>query len=264
MMTEMSRRVLLGGFAACAAGSAYAESPGATDLMAASHEVARFANVRFKARLNITEKSGSSRRRDLNGLAKIVEQGQATARLIRVAGPADMRGVATLTVDRKQAADDLWVYLPSLRRVRRLVSSNRRDPWMGSDFSYGDILGHEVADWHHRIVRRETVQDVACTVIDSTPLRDNLASETGYSKRVTWLRNGDAFAIRADFFDLSGGFLKSMEASDVRLLDKANGKSQAMKVLMRTAKSESVIVFDEFRIDVPVADAEVAPESLKQ
>jgi hypothetical protein len=135
---------------------------------------------------------------------------------------------------------------------------------MGSDFSYGDILGHEVADWHHRIVRRETVQDVACTVIDSTPLRDNLASETGYSKRVTWLRNGDAFAVRADFFDLSGSFLKSMEASDVRLLDKSSGKSQAMKVLMRNAKSESTIVFDEFRIDVPVADSEVAPESLKQ
>lgn len=260
----MSRRVLLGGLAACTAGIAYAESPTATELMAASHEVARFPNVRFKARLTIAAKAGSSRQRDLNGLAKIVEKGQATARLMRVSSPADMRGVATLTVDRKQGSDDLWVYLPSMRRVRRLVSSNRRDPWMGSDFSYGDIVGHEVADWHHRIVRRETVQDVACTVIDSTPLRENLASETGYSKRVTWVRNSDAYAVRSDFFDLAGSFLKSMEATDVRLLDKPSGKSQAMRVLMRTAKSESAIVFDDFRIDAAVTDAEVAPESLKQ
>lgn len=262
-MTEMSRRIVLAGLAAFAGGTAHAQAASAETLMAASHEVSRFTNARFKARLSITAQSGTPRTRDLRGVAKIVEGGQSTARMMRVAGPADMTGVATLTIDRKKAADDLWIYLPSLRRVRRLVASNRRDPWMGSDFSYGDIVGHEVADWHHRILRREPIQGVDCTVVVSTPLREGLASETGYSRRLTWLRDSDAFAVRADFFDLAGGFLKSMEASDVRLFDKV-GKSQAMRILMRTAKSESVLTFDEFQIDVTIADSEVAPGSLKQ
>lgn len=184
--------------------------------------------------------------------------------MMRIAGPADMKGVATLTIDRNPAADDLWIYLPSLRRVRRLVASNRRDPWMGSDFSYGDVVGHEVTDWSHRIVRRETIGNIPCSVIASTPVRDALASETGYSKRITWLRESDAFAIRADFFDLAGAFLKAMEAGSIQLLDKVAGKSQAMRIAMRTAKSESVLTFDEFKVDMPVAESEVAPESLKQ
>lgn len=232
--------------------------------MAASYEVSRFPNARFRARLTITAQSSSPRTRELRGVAKIMEGGKATARMMRIASPADMSGVATLTVDRKQSADDLWIYLPSLRRVRRLVASNRRDPWMGSDFSYGDIVGHEVSDWHHRVLRRETTLGAECTVIVSTPVRETLASETGYSRRLTWLRDSDAFAIRADFFDLAGVFLKSMEASDLRLIDKAAGKSQAMRIAMRTAKSESALAFSEFRIDAAVADTEVNPESLKQ
>lgn len=273
-MTEMSRRIVLAGFAAVAGSAAVSipafaqtcqpATPSAEALMAASQDVSKFANARFRARLTITTKSAGPRVRDLTGVSKTLDAGQSTARMMRIAGPADMKGVATLTIDRKQTADDLWIYLPSLRRVRRLVASNRRDPWMGSDFSYGDIVGHEVADWSHRILRRESLGEVACTVIVSTPARDAVASETGYSRRITWLRDGDAFAVRADFFDLAGSFLKAMEATGIQLLDKAGGKSQAMHIAMRTAKSESILAFDEFRIDATVPESEVAPESLKQ
>lgn len=270
-MTEMSRRIVLAGLngLAAATGSPFAlaqvaRAQSADALMAASHEVSKFANARFRARLTITAKSGGPRVRDLTGVSKTLDAGQSTARMMRITGPADMKGVATLTIDRRETTDDLWIYLPSLKRVRRLVASNRRDPWMGSDFSYGDIVGHGVSDWSHRILKRESLGEVACTVVVSTPLRDSIDSETGYSRRLTWLRDSDAFAIRADFFDLAGGFLKAMEAADIQQLDKANGKSQAMRIYMRTAKSESILAFDEFSIANVVPDSEVTPESLKQ
>lgn len=263
-MTEMSRRTALAGLALFAGGVAHAQTNSPDAMMRASYEVSRFNAARFKARLSITALSGTPRVRELAGVSKILEGGKATARMMRIAGPADMRGVATLTVDRNQATDDLWIYLPSLRRVRRLVASNRRDAWMGSDFSYGDILGHEVADWHHRILRRESVHDVACTVVVSTPIREALASETGYSRRLTWLRDTDMLAMRADFFDLADAFLKSMEASEVRQPAEGVGKYQPMRIVMRSAKSESLLAFSEFHVDVAVADSEVAAESLKQ
>lgn len=264
MMTKMSRRTVFAGLAAMAGGTAYPQAQSADALMLASHEVSRFSQARFRARLSIAASGRPTRLRDIVGVSKVFDAGRAMARRMSVTGPADMRGVATLTVDRKQAADDLWVYLPSLRRVRRLVTSNRRDPWMGSDFSYGDVVGHEVADWHHRVLRRETVAGAACTVVVSTPRTDTVASETGYSRRLTWVRDSDAFAVQVDFFDLAGGFLKSMMASDIRLVDAPAGKSQAMKILMRTAKSESALAFDEFKVAADVSDSEVAPESLGQ
>jgi len=230
--------------------------------MVASQEVARFQNVRFQAVLTITAKAGVPRVRELAGVSKTLEEGAATARLMRISAPPDMRGVGTLTIDRLARADDLWVYLPSLRRVRRLVASNRRDPWMGSDFSYGDILGHEVTDWAHSIVRREPVQGQPCTLVESTPHRKATASETGYSRRLTWLRDIDSFALKAEYFDLAGAPLKTMEAADVRLVDKASRKSQAMRVTMAGVRGSSTLAFNEFQTDVTVADAEVAPGAL--
>jgi hypothetical protein len=232
--------------------------------MVASYEASRFPNVRFRAVLTIIGGAGSRRVRELAGVSKILAEGEATARLMRISAPADMRGVGTLTIAHKSVADDLWVYLPSLRRVRRLVASNRRDPWMGSDFSYGDVAGHEVADWSHSILRRESLQNQRCIVVESTPIRRATSGETGYSRRLTWLRESDAFALRADFFDLSGAALKTMEASDVRLLDKSARKSQAMLITMSSARSKSTLAFDDFRIDAAVDDDEVGPGALTQ
>lgn len=259
-----TRRAVAAGLLTLAAvRPASARASQADTLMTASYQAGRFPQARFKARLALSSQGGPDRLRQLKGASKLLENGAASARLMRIEAPADMRGVATLTVERQAAADDLWVYLPALRRVRRLVSSNRRDPWMGSEFSFGDIVGHEVADWRHAILRRERIAGAPCTLVESTPGRPTLASETGYSRRLTWIRDADQVAARAQFFDLAGVLLKTMTAADVRLL--APGKAQAMQIVMRNERTGSVsrLDFADFRLDVAVADSEVAPGALK-
>lgn len=245
------------------AAAAQAKGPSAEALMTASFKAGRFNSAKFQAQLQLTGQ-GAPRTRELNGASRLLEDGAAMARLMKISSPSDMRGVGTLTIERPAAVDDLWVYLPSLRRIRRLVSSNRRDPWLGSDFSLGDIVGHDVADWRHTIVRREAVGGTQCTVIESLPNRPGLAAETGYSRRLTWVRDGDAVAARAAFHDLSGGLLKTMEAGNIRLLDAREGKSQAMRIVMRNERSKSVstLTFRDFRINAPVSASEVAPGAL--
>lgn len=230
--------------------------------MEAAFQTTRFTSARFRARLTIAARSGSARSRTLEGVSKSIDGGDALARLVRVAAPADMRGVGTLTIDRRSAPDDLWVYLPALRRVRRLVASNRRDAWMGSDFSYGDIVGHDVSEWRHVIARRERLAEEPCVVIESTPARASVASETGYARRLSWLRESDSFILRTAYFDLSNSPLKTVEASQIRLLDRAGNKSQAMRVTMTGARSTSVLAFESFEINVPVDNAAVAPTAL--
>ncbi|WP_332772530.1 outer membrane lipoprotein-sorting protein [Phenylobacterium sp.] len=258
-----TRRAVAAGLLALAAHPARAQTPQADMLMTASYQTGRFAHARFNAKLVLSTRGGADRVRQLRGAGKLLEKGAASARLMRIEGPADMRGVATLTVERQAAADDLWVYLPSLRRVRRLVSSNRRDPWMGSEFSFGDIVGHEVADWRHAILRRERIGGGACTLVESLPIRPGLASETGYSRRLSWIRDADLVPARAQFFDLAGGLLKTMTTAEVRTL--APGKAQALQIAMRNERSGAVsrLDFADFRIDVTVADSEVAPGALK-
>ena len=244
--------------------SAAAEDP-ALALMTTSYEATRYAAARFAATLTHQPRPDVRQARSLAGATKLIEGGKGAARLLRFSTPADMRGVATLTIERPGSGDDLWIFLPALRRVRRLVSSNRADPWVGSEFSLGDIIGHKVSDWRHRLVAREALGAVRAIRIESLPISPRVASDTGYGKRTTWLREADAATLRVDFHDQTGAAIKSLLADDISILDAGKGKLQPMRLTMRNLRSGgvSMLAFSQFRINASVSDAELAPEALQ-
>lgn len=244
---------------------ALAADDAALALMTTSYESTRFAAARFAATLINQPRPDVRQVRALAGATKLIERGRGTARLLRFNTPADMRGVATLTIERAGSGDDLWIFLPALRRVRRLVSSNRADPWVGSEFSLGDIIGHKVSDWRHRIIAREMLGGIRTIRIESLPASPRVASDTGYGKRTTWLREEDSAALRVDFHDQSGVAIKSLLADDINIMDAGKGKLQPMRLTMRNLRSGgvSLLAFTQFRINAAVADSELAPEALQ-
>ena len=264
LFTLDRRQFGVGALSLIVAQRAKAETASAAALMAASHEATRFVSARFAATLVIQSRTGSVQKRELAGMTKLVDGGVSSARLLRFSSPSDMRGVATLTIERREKGDDLWLYLPAFRRVRRLVSANRADPWVGSDFSLGDVTGHKPGDWRHSLAGAETVGSADCWRIDSVPEARGTATDTGYSRRTSWIRKADSALVRCNFFDLSGALLKSHIAEDLRLLDAARRKVQSMRVTMRNMRSGSVttMAFTSFRANSAVGDAELAPNAL--
>ena len=244
---------------------AFAADDPALALMTIASEATRFAAARFAATLTHQPRPDVRQARALAGATKLIEGGRGTARLLRFSTPADMRGVATLTIERTGSSDDLWIFLPALRRVRRLVSSNRADPWVGSEFSLGDIIGHKVGDWRHRLVGREALGGASAIRVESVPASARVASDTGYGKRTTWLREADAATLRVDFHDQAGTPIKSLLADDISLLDAGKGKLQPMRLAMRNLRSGGVstLAFSQFRINAAVSDAELSPQALQ-
>jgi uncharacterized protein len=228
-----------------------------------NYQATRFSNARFTAQLTLKSRSGRTQSRTLAGVGKSLGQG-AQARLIAFSTPSDMSGVGTLTVERGAGADDLWVYLPAMRRVRRLVASNRADPWVGSDFSFGDILGHKVKDWQHKVTGSERLSDGEAWIVESTPNTPAIARDTGYGLRRSWIRKSDQSLLRSDIFSPAGGLLKSAICSEFRVLDVQAKKVQPMVMVMRHAQngSSSMLRFGQFRIDQAVNANEVTPEAL--
>lgn len=243
--------------------AALAAESSALQIMQASFQTTRFANARFAANLSLRSASGSTQRRNLSGAAKLIGKG-AQARLIRFGSPADMAGVATLTIERGASADDLWIYLPAMHRVRRLVTANRADPWVGSDFSFGDILGHKVGDWHHKLDGSEAVGGSDAWRIDSTPASGGIARETGYGRRRSWIRKRDFALLRCDFYTAANELLKSGSFSEFQQL--GGGKVQPMVMAMRNVRrgSNSVFRFTQFAVDKAVSASDVAPEALNR
>ncbi len=118
--------------------------------------------------------------------------------------PPDVRGTTLLTHENRTGDDDQWLYLPALRRARRIASSNRSNSFVGSELAYEDLVPNEITKHQYRYLRDETVEAVPVWVIESTPrLKDS-----GYSRRELLVRKDNYQMARANFYDRQGKLLK--------------------------------------------------------
>ena len=209
--------------------------------------------------------TATSRVRKTTGLTRLQDNGSDSMRLVRFLAPADIRGTATLLIEHARSDDDMWIYLPALGKVRRLSASNKRDSFFGTDFSYGDIIGHKASDWTHRLVREETIADAASYVIESTPVSDAVRQNTGYSKRLSWVRKEDFVAARVDFWDVAGQPLKRIDSSDIRRVG-SNVRYQPMLSMAENLQTghRTTIRFEEFAADQNVAADHFTPQRLER
>ena len=97
--------------------------------------------------------------------------------------PADVKGTALLTFSHKTGNDDQWLYLPALKRVKRISSSNKSGPFMGSEFAYEDISSEEVEKYTYRYIRDEDFDGQATFVVERYPVD----KKSGYTRQVVWV-----------------------------------------------------------------------------
>ena len=121
--------------------------------------------------------------------------------------PADVRGTAMLTYSHGLKPDDQWLYLPALKRVKRIASRNKSGPFMGSEFAYEDLGSQEVEKYSYRYLRDEPCGDGwQCWVIERIPAYEY----SGYSRQVVWIDQQEYRPVRADFYDRKGDSLKTL------------------------------------------------------
>jgi hypothetical protein len=215
------------------------------------------------ATFTLTDRSGAQRVRQTSALTKLQPNGDDNMRLVRFLAPADIKGTTTLLIEHAGADDDMWIYLPALKKVRRLAASNKKDSFVGTDFSYGDAIGHKVDDWTHRLLREEALDGVPCLVIESEPRSASVAADTGYSKRLTWVRSDNYVSPRVEIWDNEGKPLKRILASDIRQVG-SNGRWQAMRTEAENLQTghRTVIQLDGYKAEQNVAAENFTPGSL--
>ncbi len=154
--------------------------------------------------------------------------------------PPDVRGTTLLTHENRVGDDDQWLYLPALRRARRIASSNRSSSFVGSELSYEDLAPNEVTKHQYKYLREEAVDGVPVWVIESTPR----FKESGYSRRELFVRKDNHQMARANFYDRKGQLLKvarwdgwwrvaakRWRARSLRVENVQTGKSTILEVL---------------------------------
>jgi hypothetical protein len=162
---------------------------------------------------------GQQRVRSNSTLIKLQPNGIDSKFLVRFSSPADIKGTGFLQVEHSDGDDDLWIYLPALKKSRRLVANNKKDSFVGSDFSYGDVSLPKVDQYKHTLLRNEKVDQWECYVVESVPATDAMKINSGYSKKTTWVRSDNFLEAKVDYYDLAGRLLKTQRATRHELVE---------------------------------------------
>ena len=120
--------------------------------------------------------------------------------------PRDIRGTAFLSYTHALEPDDQWLYLPSLKRVKRISSSNKSGPFLGSEFAYEDISSQEIEKYTYRFLEETELDGQKAFKVEQIPVYE----KSGYTRIVIWFDAVEYRRIRADFYDRKGELLKTL------------------------------------------------------
>jgi len=158
--------------------------------------------------------------------------------------PRDIEGTALLSHARILDPDDQWLYLPALKRVKRISSSNKSGPFVGSEFAFEDFTAIELNKFDYSYVGEEACGEMTCDVLERTPVYEN----SGYTKQVSWI-DQEVFQIRkVEFYDRRGGLLKVLELGDYRDYD---GIWRAHRLSMTNVQTnkQTELVYGDYTFD---------------
>ncbi len=199
-------------------------------------------------------------------------QGDTNTRYIRILGlevpgdgdkslsifdePADVRGTAMLTYSHKTEPDDQWLYLPALKRVKRIASDNKSGPYMGSEFAYEDIASQELEKYTYKYLRDEIFEGAACFVVERIPVDEN----SGYKRQVVWIDKAEYRPLKTDFYDRKDALLKTLinkgykkylehqwRPDEMFMENVQNGKTT--RILWKSYRFRTGLVDKDFQVD---------------
>ena len=234
--------------------SAYAITP--VEIMEKNFMVAKIADTTTQTTMTLTNKSGQKRVRKTAGVTKLEPNGIDNKRMTRFLEPADVKGTVSLLSEHSDKDDDIWIYLPSIKKVRRLVSSNKKDSFVGTDFSYGDVIGHKVNEWSHKLIKEEEVDGKMAYVIESLPRDATVKGNSGYSKRVNWIQKDNFVTLKGMQYDEASELVKESRFGRFRNVDAAKGKWLTGELTVKNVQTEHTthIYTDDLKFNIGVKD----------
>jgi hypothetical protein len=186
----------------------------------------------------LIDKRGNQRERTIRSMSKDV--GEDAQSIMFFMSPADVKDTGFLTYDFDDDTkdDDQWLYLPALKKTKRIASSDKSGSFMGSDFSYADMTDRKLDYYDYTLMQETDVDGVKVWQIESVPNVETEIEETGYTKSVLFVRQDNFVVIRSVNWVKKGGRLKYFE---VRNLEQIDGIWVPTEMHMTTKKGKATL-----------------------
>jgi outer membrane lipoprotein-sorting protein len=189
-----------------------AESPeekGLAIATEADHRNDGFGDSSSTMQMILRNKQGEESKREIRNKS-LEGKGDGDKSMIVFDQPKDVAGTALLTFTHKKADDDRWLYLPAVKRVKRIASSNKSGPFMGSEFAYEDLGSQEPEKYTYKYLRDETVDGKDCFVSERYPVD----KDSGYTRMVVWTDKAEYRPVKLEYYDRKQSLLKTLTLAD--------------------------------------------------
>ena len=174
--------------------------------------------------------------------------------------PRDVKGTALLSFTHKEGPDDQWLYLPALKRVKRIASDNKSGPFMGSEFAYEDISSQEVEKYTYKFLRDDTLDGLEVFVFERYPVD----KKSGYTRQIIWLDKEHYKERKIEFYDRKNSLLKTLVFNDYhQYLDKFWRAHDMYMENHLTGKSTRLVQSD-YEFNTGLTDRDFDKNSLKR
>ncbi len=197
--------------------------------------------------MTLVNSNGDKRVREIKQFIR--DFGKVEKKIMFFVKPADVRNTSFMnwSYDDPNKDDDQWIYLPALKKVKRISSDSKGDYFMGSDFTYDDLGDRKPNEDNHKILREEKLNGEDCYVIESTPKDPDYM----YSKTVTWVIKDKWIGLKKEFYDEDGDYLKTLT---IQKYDKIKGYWIITKTMMDNVQKnhKTIMELKNVKIDTGI------------
>jgi len=207
----------------------------------------------------LRNRHGDESRRELrNRSLEVADDGDKL--LIVFDQPRDVSGTAFLTFTHQQGPDDQWLYLPALKRVKRIASNNKSGPFMGSEFSYEDLASQEVEKYTYKYLREESLNGRDSFVVERYPVDP----KSGYTKQVVWFDQETYRPEKNEFYDRKGDLLKTLTYKEYKQYKGKYWRPDEMFMENHQTGKSTVLLWEDYELDTGLDERDFDRNSLQR
>lgn len=193
--------------------------------------------------------------------SKILEvEGDGDKSLIIFDTPADIKGTAFLSHTHALKSDDQWLFLPSLKRVKRVSSSNKSGPFLGSEFAYEDLSSQEVEKYTYNYIKDEAVDGRDAFVIERVPQY----KKSGYKRQMVWIDKEYYQPLKIDFYDRKNSLLKTLTFHEYKQYLNQYWRPGRLEMSNHQTKKSTTLTWDKYEFQTGLNKRDFDKNSLKR
>lgn len=218
-----------------------------------------FADFTADMVMELKTKTGNTSTRNIRIKTKEVE-GDGDKSLSIFDEPNDVKGTAMLTYSHGLDPDDQWLYLPALKKVKRINSRNKSGPFMGSTFAFEDLGSQEIEKYTYKLLGEEACGELQCYVIERFPAYKH----SGYTRQVAWLDKEAYRIIKVEYYDRKKALLKTLTTGDFQQFLGHYWRPGVMNMVNHQNGKSTKLEWKNYQFQTGLSDRDFRSQALKR